>query len=120
MTENKNIGLCQLCESWSGVHCSKGISIQGIRSISHCSEYKKWEDKATHGRINHPKHYNAGKIEAIAVIEDWNLGFNLGNAIKYVARADHKENKIQDLEKARWYIDREINNLKALKKEILE
>lgn len=58
--------------------------------------------------VNHPTHYNAhpAGIECIDVVE--HMGFNVGNAIKYLWRADHKGAPIQDLEKARWYIDREI------------
>ena len=64
--------------------------------------------------VNHPNHYGGkdNSYEAIKVIENWKLNFNLGNAIKYLARADHKNNKLQDLEKAKWYIQREINNFK--------
>ncbi len=62
--------------------------------------------------IDHPQHYNQGKYEAIDVIEDWKLNFNLGNAIKYIARCRFKRNKIEDLEKAVWYIEREIKNTK--------
>ena len=58
--------------------------------------------------VSHPSHYNVGKIEVIDAIEDWCLNFSLGNAVKYIARADHKGKPIEDLEKARWYIDREI------------
>ena len=60
--------------------------------------------------INHPKHYNVGKYEAIEVIEDWKLNFNLGNSLKYISRAGHKDKDkaIEDLKKARWYLDREI------------
>lgn len=58
--------------------------------------------------INHPKHYQPGVYEAIKVIEAWKLGFNLGNAVKYICRADLKGTPLSDLEKARWYIDREI------------
>jgi len=58
--------------------------------------------------INHPKHYTTGKHEPIDVIEEWGLNFNLGNVIKYIARADRKENKLQDLKKAQWYLNREI------------
>ncbi len=58
--------------------------------------------------INHPAHYNKGKYEAISVIEDWKLSYNLGNAVKYIARCEHKGNKLQDLEKAIWYLQREI------------
>ena len=65
--------------------------------------------------VNHPKHYNMGKYEAIEVIEDWKLGFNLGNVIKYISRAVHKckENILEDLKKARWYLDREIQRLEG-------
>ena len=62
--------------------------------------------------VNSPIHYNVGKIEVIEAIEDWKLNFNLGNAIKYIARCEHKENKKQDLEKAKWYIDRELRKCK--------
>ena len=58
-------------------------------------------------KINHPDYYNSGNIEAIEIIEDACLaeGFCLGNALKYILRAKHKENYIEDLKKARWYID---------------
>ena len=62
--------------------------------------------------VNNPSHYNTGTIEVITVIEDWKLNFNLGNAIKYIGRCEHKENKKQDLEKAKWYIEREIRKCK--------
>ena len=61
--------------------------------------------------VNHPAHYNAGRFEVIDVIEDWRLGFSLGNAVKYIARSEHKGKKLEDLKKARWYLDREIQNL---------
>ena len=61
--------------------------------------------------INHPSHYNQGKFEAIDVIEDWQLNFNLGNTVKYISRAGHKDDIIQDLKKALWYLDREIKRL---------
>ena len=60
--------------------------------------------------VNHPNHYNAGKFEVIDVIEDWKLGFHLGNVVKYVARAEHKEVKDEDLKKALWYLKRYIDN----------
>ena len=61
--------------------------------------------------VSHPSHYNQG-IEAIDIIESWDLNFSLGNAIKYILRSPYKGKQIEDLEKARWYIDREINRLK--------
>jgi len=63
-------------------------------------------------QVNHPPHYGGedNTYEAIKVIEAWELGFNLGNAVKYIARADHKGTPIIGLHKARWYLDREIAN----------
>ena len=60
--------------------------------------------------VDHPSHYNSGKIEVIEAIEDWKLDFHLGNAVKYVARAGKKnpEKTIEDLEKAIWYINRKV------------
>jgi hypothetical protein len=64
--------------------------------------------------VDHPKHYNQGKIEVIDYIEDKNLGFNLGNAVKYISRAGIKDpaKTLEDLEKACWYVKREIERLK--------
>jgi len=64
--------------------------------------------------VDHPKHYNAGKYEVIDVIEDWKLGFHLGNVVKYVARAEHKNDALEDLKKARWYLDRYIKFAEAV------
>ena len=66
--------------------------------------------------INHPPHYTHSKFETIEVIEEWKLGFNLGNCVKYISRAEHKGNKLEDLKKARWYLDREISNVEKLPK----
>ena len=76
--------------------------------------------------INHPQHYTSGKIEVIDFIEDKGLNFNLGNVVKYVARAGHKKSSgksmdakaLEDLKKARWYIEREIaTREKGMKKD---
>ena len=61
--------------------------------------------------VNHPPHYKAGGIETIDFIEAKSLNYNLGNVIKYITRADHKGNKLEDLRKAQWYLNREIENL---------
>jgi hypothetical protein len=61
--------------------------------------------------VNHPSHYTTGKIEVIEAIEDWRLNFHRGNAVKYIARAAHKGRELEDLQKARWYLDREIQRL---------
>ena len=60
--------------------------------------------------VDHPNHYHPGSgVEVIDAIEAWALGFNLGNVIKYVARADHKGKRSEDLQKALWYLMREIS-----------
>jgi hypothetical protein len=61
--------------------------------------------------VNHPYHYKVGGIETIDFIEAKELNYNMGNAVKYISRADHKGNKQQDLEKAVWYLNREIAKL---------
>lgn len=63
--------------------------------------------------INHPKHYQGNKFEAIDIIEDFNLNFCLGNAIKYILRAGKKGDKTEDIEKAIWYLNREIDKTKC-------
>lgn len=64
-------------------------------------------------QVDHPQHYG-GKddpYEAIKVIEAWGLGFHLGNTIKYIARAGKKDETLQELKKAKWYLDRKIAKL---------
>jgi hypothetical protein len=61
--------------------------------------------------VNHPPHYKAGGIETIDFIEAKGLGYHLGNVVKYVSRADHKGNKLEDLKKAQWYLSRAIEKL---------
>ena len=64
--------------------------------------------------VNHPQHYGGkdNPYEAIKVIEAWDLSFCLGNTVKYISRAGKKDDTIQELEKALWYLKREIKNLK--------
>lgn len=59
--------------------------------------------------VHSPKHYTAGKYEVIDVIEDWDLNFRLANTIKYIARHKHKGKPLEDLKKALWYLQREID-----------
>ena len=77
----------------------------------------KYERKSS-GVISHPSHYRSDSgFEAIDVIEAWNLGFNLGNALKYISRAGLKDKnrEIEDLEKAQWYLNREIERIRSAK-----
>lgn len=67
--------------------------------------------------VNHPDHYNFGEnnqYEAIKVIDAWGLGFSLGNTIKYISRAGkkYKEKELEDLLKAKWYLEHRIEQLK--------
>ena len=71
-------------------------------------------DKGTqHNNVNHPNHYANGRIEVIDFIEDKGLGFHLGNAVKYISRAGRKDpaRTVEDLQKAVWYINRQIERL---------
>jgi len=62
--------------------------------------------------VERPAHYTHSSIETIDAIEAWGLGFHLGNVVKYVSRAGRKDPKrhVEDLCKARWYLDRAIDN----------
>jgi len=61
--------------------------------------------------VNHPPHYKTGGMETIDFIEAKDLGYHLGNVIKYVTRAKHKGNELEDLKKAQWYLERAIMKL---------
>lgn len=78
-----------------------------------CLYFELAEDKKE--MINHPSHYNQG-IEAIDYIESHKMNFNIGNVIKYVTRAKHKGTELQDLKKASWYLNREIERLEGRNK----
>lgn len=61
--------------------------------------------------VNNPPHYQRGGLEAIDVIEAFELDYHTGNAVKYLLRAGHKDDLIQDLQKAVWYLQRRIEKL---------
>jgi hypothetical protein len=63
--------------------------------------------------VHGPAHYTYSEIEPIDAIEAWGLGFHLGNVVKYLARAGHKGNRLEDLRKAAWYLHREIDRCDA-------
>jgi hypothetical protein len=62
-------------------------------------------------KVNSPSHYKVGGIETIDFIEAKQLGYHLGNVIKYISRADHKDDKLENLKKAQWYLNRIVSNL---------
>ena len=94
---------CEIC-SWSSKFVAKGVFDNTAQRIIPVV-------KQTDESVNHPKHYTQGSIEVIDAIEAWQLNFRLANVVKYVARSEHKNNKLEDLKKARWYLDREISKL---------
>lgn len=79
---------------------------RGFLAFAYLEEIKP--DAPATDIVNHPPHYNFGTIEVIDAIEDWGLPYFLGNVVKYVARCDYKGHAIEDLRKAQFYLQREI------------
>ena len=97
-------------QNWKTVHISTSDnSIEAAIAREMPVQIEMFEPKSD--PVNHPAHYKVGGIETIDFIEAKRLNYNLGNVVKYITRADHKGNRLEDLEKARWYLDREIGNL---------
>lgn len=92
--------------------CSECKGVGGAHGME-CSSYP-FPPKSDHDPVNHPSHYTAYKgVEVIDLTEQMN--FNRGNAVKYICRAGLKdpEKTVEDLEKAAWYLDREITRIKG-------
>lgn len=103
---------CPEClPKYSKVPKKKEVAVEPVAQTIEEQEVKTIELPKTEDVINHPSHYTRGKIEVIDFIEDQQLPYHLGNVIKYVARAGHKGDKLEDLKKARWYLDRYINEV---------
>ena len=100
---------CDGCEGGALKICSTEECVELVRMWLE----RKCKDNPPADNVNHPSHYTSGKIEVIDFIEDKELGFHLGNAVKYISRAGRKDaNKtIEDLRKATWYINRQIQIL---------
>ena len=97
LATNENLKRLQKVSNQSGLTIAKVIADKSPnRIVNQCDD------------INHPSHYTQGDIEVIDYIEDKKLGYRLGNVVKYVSRAGHKDDAIKDLKKARWYLNREI------------
>lgn len=100
---------CPEClPKYSKVPKKKEVTVEQQTIEEQVVELPKKEDV-----INHPSHYTRGKIEVIDFIEDQQLPYHLGNVIKYIARAGYKGDKLEDLKKARWCLDRYINEVIA-------
>ena len=100
---------CDGCEGCALKICSTEECVELVRMWLE----GKCKDNPPADNVNHPSHYSSGSIEVIDFIEDKELGFHLGNAVKYISRAGRKDaNKtIEDLRKATWYINRQIQIL---------
>lgn len=84
---------------------------ENVYQYDGCMTTDKLQLKKLSERVDHPPHYNQGKYEVIDVIRDWGLDFSEGNVIKYVVRSRHKDDRLEDLKKARWYLDYLIKSL---------
>ena len=89
------------------------VNEYNFKRLQKCGVACPKQQKAAGSAINHPAHYNHG-IEVIDYIESHNLNFNRGNAVKYLTRAGlkDKDKEVEDLEKAKWYVDRELERVK--------
>ena len=104
---------CDGCEGCALKICSTEECVELVRMWLE----GKCKDNPPADNVNHPSHYTSGKIEVIDFIEDKELGFHLGNAVKYISRAGRKnpDKTVEDLQKAVWYINREIGRLEGMK-----
>jgi hypothetical protein len=98
------------CAGWVCCHCGGRLLAPGARR-----KFEGIKTMSNENVVDHPTHYNAGKVEVIEAIEDWRLNFHRGNAVKYIARAGKKnpDKEIEDLKKSIWYLRREIERLTA-------
>jgi len=97
---------CLTCGNIWGEH--SGLACPEEGDIIYDNYVQPDDEAVDNDPVNHPKHYteHASGIECIQITE--HMGFNLGNALKYIWRCDLKKDAIEDLEKAKWYIDREL------------
>ena len=97
----------QTCE-----HCGRmDESVCGPGAQMLCKYFNEYIVKNVE-KVNHPAHYGGDTVyETIKVIDAWCLNFNLGNCVKYISRAGKKGSLLEDLRKARWYLDHEISKL---------
>lgn len=97
-------------QTWPGFVRHFGI-VSEINPPEYTIVTKTNQDDVENTSATRPDYYRKG-IEVLAFIQSWDLGFELGNCVKYLARAKHKANEIEDLEKAREYLDRYITHRK--------
>ena len=121
MTDKKRDGgkVIVVAPSWrcNCKYCDCGLDVSRLSDVCQICQEACRQDDPKHDPVNHPSHYTDGKIEVIDFIEDKKLGYHLGNAVKYICRAGKKDPMkfVEDLKKARWYLDRHIAQLESIK-----
>ena len=111
--EEKKVDLREIKEDIDSSPLAKKFELKRVeeKPLQHKSKVTDLlESEIKTDVVNKATHYNQGKIEVIEAIEDWNLGFNLGNCVKYIARSGKKDvsKTLEDLKKAQYYLNREI------------
>ena len=123
---DKNVQPCVVCEGYNK-YVNVNVFSSDYTKISTWQDEDAFEvkepkkndavnspaERKLEDNVFSPKHYTAGKYEVIDVIEDWGLNFRLANTIKYIARHMHKGKPLEDLEKALWYLQREVDTWKS-------
>ena len=116
MESPKEAWPCNTCEGYNKyvnrniyINQPDTVAIRKWDAEDAFNEQKTWKAAVKEDVVNSPKHYTSGKFEVIDVIEDWQLNFRLANAVKYIARHKHKGKPVEDLKKALWYLQREID-----------
>jgi len=109
---NKTYAIADLTKVWEIKKDAFNRSMEKTKAGDY--SFMSGIDGGKHDAVNRPSHYTMGSIEVIDAIESWGLNYHRGNAVKYVARAGRKDasKEIEDLEKAVWYLRREIERLK--------
>jgi len=127
-----NCDVCSREGCWGGSMCDASISKRMMIGMDDncdvCNREGCWggpmcvapRSEFSLDSVNHPSHYNSGKFEVIDVIHDWSLKFDLGNAVKYIARAGKKDASkyVEDLRKAIFYIEDEIKRYEEKKDKV--
>lgn len=119
MIDPQSWALCPSLNSlaWDFIHNSRIIATgeTKLMALKNTVSFLRENKEEEYEIVDHPQHYGGAEArhEAISVIEEWNLGFHLGNVVKYISRAGKKPDQttLSDLKKAAWYLDRYICNL---------
>lgn len=111
--ENKPYSIQDLFENREKVRQIVNSIANDVKDVTDNLSKQASKPEVKDDPVDHPSHYTYGKIEVIDYIEDKNLDFLLGNVVKYVSRAGHKDDMLQDLKKAAWYLNRKIKQLET-------